>query len=154
VVADGNGSLARDPSHQIENRQISTGTARLSNEREPAATRPELSIGNGYEAIDPERAATVREATNAWHGCIIYGIGQVDDLSEPAIAVAEAAMAGCIRAETNLEDRLFEAMRGSDDPREVRAVAHDMVAGFRERMRSYAIRMVLAKHREERGAAH
>jgi hypothetical protein len=114
-----------------------------------ACSRSSNASDNGYMAVDAAQSAPVKKAVTAWHDCLVYGIKQVDSPKESSVAVAEAAMAGCTRAETNLEDRLFDAMRGVDDPLEVRAQAHDMVIGFRARMREAAIRLVLQKHHEE-----
>jgi PBP1b-binding outer membrane lipoprotein LpoB len=105
---------------------------------------------NGYPPTDAVTTAPVKKAVTAWSDCLIYGIKQVDNTKEPAVTIAEAAMAGCTRAETNLEDRLFDAMKKSGNPLEVRAIAADMVDGFRTRMRSQTIRWVLSKHAEER----
>jgi hypothetical protein len=116
-------------------------------------SQPTGASDNGYMAADPTKSAAVRKAVTAWHDCLVYGIGQVDDPKESSIAVAEAAIAGCTGAETNLEDRLYDAMKGTDKPLEVRAQAHDMVVGFRERMRAVAIRLVLQKHHEERAGS-
>ena len=108
---------------------------------------------NGFVEVVPEHKAAVTKALSGWKDCLIYGIGEIDSPKESAVTIAEGAMAGCIRAETNLEDRLFDGMKGQGDPREVRAMAHDMMAGFRERMRSYAIRVTLKKHQEEGGVS-
>jgi len=115
-----------------------------------AAAASAAQGGNRY-ASDPMSAPRVREAVAAWRGCVTHGTRQLENPGEPATAIAEAAMARCADAETNLEDRIVETMSGARSVRDARAFAHEMLDDYRVEMRSIAVRTIAESRQGRRG---
>lgn len=107
--------------------------------------------GRNRYASDPMSAPRVREAVAAWRGCVTHGTQQLENPGELEAAIADAAMARCAGAETNLEDRMVETMAGARPVSDARAFTHEMLDEYRIQMRSIAIRTIQESRRGGRG---